>query len=106
MPPFKLRQMVLTCEPVSAQQLHAWGTVYKLTEPAELMDVARDTARSLVKKQPRVVAAAKQALNAIDPFDLADSYRLEQGFTYELNLYGDGDEARDAFVRGDRHVTR
>ncbi len=70
------------------------------------MDVALETARSLLKKQPRVVAAAKHALNAIDTFDLADNYRLEQGFTYELNLYGDGDEARDAFVRGDRHITR
>jgi enoyl-CoA hydratase len=105
-PPFKLRQMVLTCEPVSAQQLYEWGTVYKLTEPDELLEVAHETARSLLKKQARVVTAAKQALNAIDHFDLADSYRLEQGFTYELNLYGDGDEARDAFVRGDRHVTR
>jgi enoyl-CoA hydratase len=105
-PPFKLRQMVLTCEPVSAQQLHEWGSVYRLTEPDELMDVALETARSLLKKQPRVMAAAKHALNAIDTYDLADNYRLEQGFTYELNLYGDGDEARDAFVRGDRHITR
>ena len=105
-PPFKLRQMVLTCEPISAQQLHEWGSVYRLTEPDELMDVAIDVARSLLKKQPRVLAAAKHALNAIDTYDLADNYRLEQGFTYELNLYGDGDEARDAFVRGDRHITR
>jgi enoyl-CoA hydratase len=37
---------------------------------------------------------------------MADNYRLEQGFTYELNLYGDGDEARDAFIRGDRIITR
>ena len=105
-PPFKLRQMVLTCEPISAQQLHEWGSVYRLTEPDELMDVAIDVARSLLKKQPRVMAAAKHALNAIDTYDLADNYRLEQGFTYELNLYGDGDEALDAFVRGDRHITR
>ena len=32
-PPMKLRQMVFTCEPVSAAQLYEWGTVYKLTEP-------------------------------------------------------------------------
>ena len=105
-PPFKLRQMVLTCEPVSAHQLHEWGTVYRLTEPDELMAEAMATARRLIEKQPRVLSAAKHALNAIDTFDLANSYRLEQGFTYELNLQGDGGEARDAFVRGERIITR
>jgi len=105
-PPLKLRQMVHTCETVSAQQLFEWGTVYRLTEPDDLMAEAMSLARRLIQKQPRVLSAAKQALNAIDTFDLAKSYRLEQGFTYELNLLGDGSAARDAFVRGDRIITR
>jgi enoyl-CoA hydratase len=105
-PPFKLRQMVFTCEPVTAQELFQWGTVYRLCEPGELLDVAMDTARRIAQKQARVIRAAKHALNAIDTYDLADNYRLEQGFTYELNLSGEGDEARDAFVRGERIVTR
>jgi enoyl-CoA hydratase/carnithine racemase len=105
-PPFKLRQMVFTCEPVTAQELFEWGTVYKLTTPDELMEVALDTARRITAKKPRVVRAAKHGLNDIDPFDLARNYRLEQGFTYELNLYGDGSEARSEFVSGKRSVTR
>ena len=105
-PAFKLRQMVFTCEPVSAQELAAWGTVYKVTEPEELMDAARELAKRLTLKKPRVLRAAKHGLNDIDPFDLARNYRLEQGFTYELNLYGDGTEARNEFVRGERTVTR
>jgi enoyl-CoA hydratase len=105
-PPMKLRQMVLTCEPVSATQLYEWGTVYRLCEPDELLDAARETAAKIVKKRPRVVRAAKAALNLIDPFHLQYNYRLEQGFTYELNLYGDGDEARDEFVAGTRIVTK
>jgi enoyl-CoA hydratase len=105
-PPMKLRQMVFTCEPVSAVQLHEWGTVYRLTEPEELLDVARDVARRIAAKKPRVVRAAKFGLNEIDTFDLATNYRLEQGFTYELNLYGDGNDARNEFVSGTRQVTR
>jgi enoyl-CoA hydratase len=105
-PPVKLRQMVFTCEPVSARELHEWGTVYRLVEPDDLMGAALETAKKITKKQPRVVRAAKQALNEIDVFDLSKNYRLEQGFTYELNLYGDGSQARDAFVRGDRIITR
>lgn len=105
-PPMKLRQMVLTCEPVSAAQLHEWGSVYRLCEPDELMSVALDTAAGLAAKRPRVVRAAKAALNLIDIFDLQKHYRLEQGFTYELNLHGDGGAARDEFVAGTRIVTR
>ena len=105
-PPFKLRQMVFTCEPVTAAQLHEWGTVHRLTEPEDLMEVALEVARGITKKKPRVVRAAKQGLNGIDPFRLAENYRLEQGFTYELNLYGDGSKARDEFVQGEREVTR
>jgi enoyl-CoA hydratase len=105
-PPMKLRQMVFTCEPVTASQLYEWGTVYKLCEPDDLMGVARDTALKITKKRPRVLRAAKEALNLIDIYQLQKHYRLEQGFTYELNLYGDGDAARDAFVAGTRAVTK
>jgi enoyl-CoA hydratase len=41
---------------------------------------------------------AKESLNAIDPVDVKRSYRFEQGFTFELNLWGDSDELRQAFV--------
>ena len=105
-PPMKLRQMVLTCEPVSATELHAWGSVYRLVEPEELLETAMETARRICAKQGRVVRAAKHGLNAIDLYDMAKNYRLEQGFTYELNLEGEGPKARDAFVRHERIITR
>ncbi|TMK51386.1 MAG: enoyl-CoA hydratase, partial [Actinobacteria bacterium] len=41
---------------------------------------------------------AKESLNGIDPVDVKRSYRFEQGFTYELNLSGVSDEARQAFI--------
>jgi enoyl-CoA hydratase len=105
-PPIKLRQMVFTCEPVSAAQLYEWGTVYKLCEPDDLMQTALETAAKVCAKRPRVVRAAKEALNHIDIYHLQKHYRLEQGYTYELNLHGDGGAARDAFVAGTRAVTK
>ena len=45
-----------------------------------------------------MIRAAKLSLNGIDPVDVHRSYRYEQGFTFELNLLGAGDEAREAFV--------
>jgi enoyl-CoA hydratase len=100
-PPMRLRQMTYTCEPVTAQELFAWGTIYRLVEPEDLLATAREAAEKVAGKRRRVVRAAKAALNGIDPFALDVNYRFEQGFTYELNLYGDGDAARNAFVRGE-----
>ena len=42
--------------------------------------------------------AAKASLNGIDPIDVKRSYRYEQGFTFELNLTGVSDAARQAFI--------
>ena len=105
-PPMKLRQMVFTCEPVSAQQLYEWGSVYRVFEPDELMTGAKEVATKICAKRPRVLRAAKEALNHIDIYHLQKHYRLEQGYTYELNLYGDGGAAREEFVAGTRIVTR
>lgn len=105
-PPLRLRQMVFTCEPVGARELEAWGAIYKVVEPEDLMDTARALANTISQKPAHVVRATKQALNHIDPFDLHGSYRLEQGFTYQMNLMGEGSQARNAFVRGERTVTR
>lgn len=97
-PPLKMRAMVLTCEPATAEQLHAWGSVHAVVAEDQLAAKAREVARTFSKKIPRVVRVAKECLNNIDPIDVNRSYRFEQGFTFELNLAGVADEARDAFV--------
>jgi enoyl-CoA hydratase len=69
---------------------------------AELGGAARSLAAAIAAKDPLVIRLAKQSLNGIDPVDVKRSYRYEQGFTYELNLAGAGDRARQAFVDGQR----
>ena len=96
-----LRWMLYSCEPATAEQLEQWGTVLRVVPPAELMDTAREIAAVIASKHPTVMRAAKQSLIGIDD-DPSRSYRLEQGFTFELNLGGLGDEARDAFLKGER----
>jgi enoyl-CoA hydratase len=100
-PEHKARQMMYMCEFASAAELHAHGSVYKVVPLAELADTAREVARVIASKSGIVMRKAKRAFNSIDD-DPTKSYRMEQGFTFELNLYGEGDKARDAFLRGDR----
>jgi len=97
-PHHKMRAMVYTCAPATAVELHAYGSVLRVVPAAELRSAAREVAADIAKKSPTVIRAAKQSLNGIDPIDVKRSYRYEQGFTFELNLAGVADEARDAFV--------
>ena len=60
--------------------------------------VALEIAHEIAKKSSVVIRRAKESLNAIEPVDVKRSYRFEQGFTFELNLFGDSDELRQAFV--------
>lgn len=97
-PQHRMRQMVYTAKPITAQELHHHGSVAEVVPQAELREAALRIARDIAAKSPTVMRAAKASLNGIDPVDVRRSYRYEQGFTFELNLSGVSDEARDAFV--------
>lgn len=97
-PQHKMRAMVYTATNVTAAELLAWGSVLAVVPRDALRDAALEVAADIAAKSPTVIRAAKQALNGIDPVDVHRSYRYEQGFTFELNLLGEGDKHRDSFV--------
>lgn len=98
-PQHLMRAMVYTCRNVSADELHRHGSVLEVVPADGLRDAAMGVAENIAAKDPYVIRRAKESLNGIDPVDVKRSYRYEQGFTFELNLVGAGDEHRDAFVR-------
>jgi enoyl-CoA hydratase len=97
-PQHKMRAMVYTSAVATAAELHAFGSVLEVVPRAELRDAAMRVASAIAAKSPTVIRRAKESLNGIDPIDVKRSYRFEQGFTFELNLSGVSDEARQAFV--------
>lgn len=97
-PQHRMRAMVYTGEKATATELHAYGSVHKVVEPGDLVAAARELAGAIAEKSPTIIRRAKESLNGIDPVDVKRSYRFEQGFTYELNLSGVSDEARQAFI--------
>jgi enoyl-CoA hydratase len=102
-PQQKMRAMVYTSARASAAELHHFGSVHAVVAPGELRTAAFGLAAEIAAKSPIVIRAAKQSLNGIDLWDVAKSYRFEQGFTFELNLSGVSDERRAAFLeRGER----
>ncbi|MCX6396008.1 MAG: enoyl-CoA hydratase family protein [Propionibacteriales bacterium] len=93
-----MRALYFTAATIPATELHRFGSVYRLAPRDELDAVALDVAASIAEKDGRVIRAAKEALNGIEPVDVNKSYRFEQGFTFELNLAGVSDELRDEFA--------
>ncbi|GAA0945584.1 enoyl-CoA hydratase family protein [Nonomuraea longicatena] len=98
-PAHLMRAMVYTCRNVTAGELHAFGSVLEVTAPGRLRERALEVAGEIAAKDPYIIRRAKESLNGIDPVDVRRSYRFEQGFTFELNLMGAGDEHRERFLR-------
>jgi len=98
-PQHKMRAMVYTSATATAAELHRFGSVLRVVARDELRDSAMAVAADIAAKSGTVIRAAKESLNGIDLWDVKRSYRFEQGFTFELNLSGVSDEARDAFVQ-------
>jgi enoyl-CoA hydratase len=97
-----MRTMVYTCRTVTARQLLAFGTVLDVVPAPDLRPAAHAVAAEIAAKDPAIIRLAKQSLNGIDPVDVKRSYRYEQGFTFELNLSGVSDTARQAFLDSQR----
>jgi len=98
-PQHRMRAMVYLAETVTAHELHAYGSVYRVVPRDSLREAAFEVASRVAAKSPTIIRRAKESLNGIDPVDVRRSYRFEQGFTYELTLSGVADEAREAFVQ-------
>ena len=87
----------------------AWPTVtergvaalgYTLQTPREdrYLMTSSELARKIASKSPRAIRLGKWSLNGIELLDIKKSYRFEQGFTLELYMSDESQEARDAFV--------
>lgn len=97
-PQHLMRALYFTARTVKASELLQFGSVYQVVPRDQLDDAAFAVAGEIAEKDTRVIRAAKEALNGIDPVDVNKSYRFEQGFTMELNLMGVSDELRDSFA--------
>ena len=92
------RRMLFTGESVDAREAHRLGGVLEVLPREKLRDAALQLARVIAAKSPRALRLAKWSLNGIELLDVKESYRYEQGFTFELYSSPDSQESRDAFV--------
>lgn len=94
----KTRRMLYTAEPIDAAEAYRVGGVEKVVPKDQLRDEALALASRIASKSPKALRFAKWSLNGIELLDPKESYRYEQGFTLELYMSPDSQEARDAFT--------
>ncbi|WP_405559298.1 enoyl-CoA hydratase family protein [Streptomyces canus] len=96
-PQHLMRALYYTSRTVTAAELHAHGSVWRVVPGDELSDAALELAREIAAKDGELLRLAKAAINGIDPVDVRRSYRFEQGFTFEASVSGVADRVRDRF---------
>lgn len=96
-PQHLMRTLYYTSRTVTAAELLAHGSVWRVVPPDELRHAAMELAEEIAAKDGHLLRLAKAALNGIDPVDVRRSYRFEQGFTFEANLAGTAARVRDTF---------
>jgi len=102
----KTRRMLYTGESIGAQEAYRLGGLDSVVKREELRAAARELAAKVASKSPKAMRLAKWSLNGIELLDPKQSYRFEQGFTFELYTSPDSQEARDAFVeKREAHFT-
>jgi enoyl-CoA hydratase len=94
----KTRRMLYTGEAIDADEALRLGGVESVVPREKLRGEAMELARKIASKSPKAIRLGKWSLNGIELLDIKQSYRFEQGFTLELYLNPDSQEARDAFV--------
>jgi enoyl-CoA hydratase len=92
----KARELFLTGELITAQELLGLGVIRAVVPREELMTCAGELAHALADKSPIALRLAKESMNRVDFLDLETAYRTEQDYTARLGRFDDAAEARRA----------
>lgn len=98
LPRHKVRELFLTGEAITAQELHGLGVVRAVVPVADLMPTALQLARELARKSPIALRLAKESANRTEFMELKEAYRTEQDYTARLLAFDDSGEARRAYL--------
>lgn len=94
----KTRELFLTGELISAEELWRLGAIRSVVPADDLAATAGELAATLASKSPIAMRLAKQSLNRVEFLPLEEAYRLEQDYTAKLLTFDDAAEARRAYL--------
>lgn len=95
--PAKAKELIMTCDVLSAQEALALGLVHKVVPPAELMEAVRTLIAKVAVRAPHAVRMTKTIVNALSTPALGDVTFYEPDLVECCYSYGDMKEAIRAF---------
>lgn len=98
LPLHKVRAAFFTGGKISALEAHQLGAIETVVPRDELVARAKAFCALIASKSRKALTIAKEALNGLEPRDVDQGYRWEQGFTLEMYMHEDSQRSRDAFV--------
>ena len=90
--------LAMLAEKISAAQAHEWGMVYKVCEPAVLLDTALATAKYLATQPTRGLGLIKRGFNRSLGVDLEAQLDTEEELQREAGRTADYTEGVQAFL--------
>jgi enoyl-CoA hydratase/carnithine racemase len=94
----RAKEMILTGQPVEADEGFAWGLVNRVCEPAQLLEETLAAAQAIADNAPLSVRQAKRSIHYGLDMDLLTGYRFEIEAYNRLVDTGDRREGVRAFV--------
>ena len=91
-------EMLLTGEPISAQQAMEWGLINRVVAADQLDSEVQKLASTLAAKPPATVAAGKRAFYQQMDLGLEQAYALASGVIAASFAHEEGREGMDAFI--------
>lgn len=96
--PAKAKEMIMTCDNVTAREAVAMGLANKVVPPGELMRTCEELVRKLEKKGPLALRICKKVINAASVARMSDLYVCEPELVERLMLSEDVKEGIAAFI--------
>lgn len=90
--------LTMLCEKVTPEQALAWGLIYKICDPVELMTAALATAKHLATQPTRALGLIKRGFNKSLGVDLAAQLEYEEELQREAGKSADYAEGVKAFL--------
>jgi 2-(1,2-epoxy-1,2-dihydrophenyl)acetyl-CoA isomerase len=91
-------ELMMTNEPLSADQAKEWGLVREVFDDAALRDGALILARKLASGPTRALVATRRLIDESEHASYADQFRREIETQAEIRLSADAVEGRNAFL--------
>ncbi len=96
--PAKAKEMIMTCDWVSAEEALRIGLVNRVASPGKVMETARDMADKIARQGPLAVRMAKKMVNAAAAPGYGNLYLCEPELVERVFLSGQPSEGVQAFV--------